>query len=59
MMNLLYVGAAVVVSLLASLVVVLRNRRPRSLQSGVQEFARELQALAPGAPVTSGRRKRR
>lgn len=59
MMNLLYLGAAVVVSLLASLIVVLRNRRPRSLQSTVDEFARELRALAPDSPVPAGRRKRR
>jgi hypothetical protein len=58
-MNLLYLGAAVIVSLLASLIVVLRNRRPRSLQSTVEEFSRELRALAPEAPDPAGRRRRR
>ena len=59
MINLLYLGLAVAVSLLASVVMVLRNRRPRSLESGVQEFSRELRALAPDTPVGTGRRRRR
>lgn len=59
MINLLYLGAAVLVCIFASMVVVLRNRRPRSLQSGVEEFARELRALAPDTPVAAGRRRRR
>lgn len=59
MINLLYLGIVVLVCLLASLVVVLRNRRPRSLQSGVEEFSRELRALAPDTPAAAGRRRRR
>jgi hypothetical protein len=56
--NLLYVGLAVFVTVLGSLIMVLRNRRPRSLESGVEEFARELRALAP-EPAPAGRRRRR
>jgi hypothetical protein len=56
--NLLYVGLAIAVSLVASLVVVLRNRRPRSLEAGVAEFSRELRALAPDAGPTRSQRRR-
>jgi len=56
--NLLYVGLAVFVTVLGSLIMVLRNRRPRSLESGVEEFARELRALAP-EPAPATRRRRR
>jgi hypothetical protein len=56
--NLLYVGLAVFVTVLGSLIMVLRNRRPRSLESGVEEFARELRALAP-EPAAPARRRRR
>lgn len=58
MINLLYVGLALAVTLMVSLVVVLRNRRPRSLQSGVEEFARELRALAPDSTDSSRRQRR-
>lgn len=58
MINLLYVGLAVFVTVLGSLIMVLRNRRPRSVESGVEEFARELRALAP-EPVPATRRRRR
>ncbi|HVA42614.1 MAG TPA: hypothetical protein VNF50_03955 [Acidimicrobiales bacterium] len=58
MINLLYVGLAVAVTGLGSLIMVLRNRRPRSLQSGVEEFARELRALAPEPPPSARSRRR-
>jgi uncharacterized alpha-E superfamily protein len=58
MMNLLYVGIAFGVSAVVSGFMLLRNRRPRSLQSGVEEFARELRALSP-EPVPPGRHRRR
>lgn len=57
MINLLYVGLAVLVTVLGSLIMVLRNRRPRSLESGVEEFARELRALAPEPPPARRRRR--
>jgi hypothetical protein len=58
LINLLYVGLALAVSALVSLIVVVRNRRPRSLQSGVEDFARELRALAPDAAGPSRRPRR-
>ena len=58
MINLLYVGLAVLVSIVASVVLLMRNRRPRSVESGVEEFSRELKALAPG-PVGNHRSRRR
>ena len=50
MTNLLYLGIAIVISGLAILVLWYRNRKPRSLQSGIEEFQRELRALAPQPP---------
>ena len=47
MSNLLYVVAAVAVSVVASLVLWYHHRKPRSLEHGVDEFQRELRALAP------------
>lgn len=47
MTNLLYVLAAVLVSVVASLALWYHHRKPRSLEYGVEEFRRELKALAP------------
>ena len=47
MSNLLYLGIAVAVSSIGILVLWYRNRKPRSLESGIEEFQRELRALAP------------
>ena len=58
MINLLYLGAVVGVTLMISIFMVLRHRRPRSIEYGVEEFSRELQALAPGASGASRRRRR-
>jgi hypothetical protein len=38
---------AVVISVVGSLVLYLRNRTPSSLESGIDNFRREMQALAP------------
>ena len=51
MSNLLYVGIAVVLSLLGWLVMWLRHRHPTSTEASVREFARELDALAPPNPA--------
>ncbi|MEO7837029.1 MAG: hypothetical protein ABIS21_05255 [Acidimicrobiales bacterium] len=51
MTNLVYVLLAVTVSLLGSLVMWYRHRQPRSLEYGIDEFQRELQALAPDQSV--------
>ena len=47
MSNLLYLGFAVVLSALGVLWIYLRNRKPTSLNAGIEEFQRELRALAP------------
>ena len=38
---------AVVISVVGSLVLYLRSRTPSSLESGIDTFRREMQALAP------------
>lgn len=47
MSNLLYLLVAVALSVVGSLILWLRHRKPRSLESGIDEFTRELRALAP------------
>jgi len=56
--NLVYLGIAVVLSLLGSLVLWLRHRKPRSMEAHMQRFARELEALAPD-PEWNRRGRRR
>ncbi|HET9732012.1 MAG TPA: hypothetical protein VFP54_04995 [Acidimicrobiales bacterium] len=57
MINLVYVGGPIVVCVVGYLLIALRNRRPTSVEAGVEAFARELRALDPGRP--SHRRRRR
>jgi hypothetical protein len=45
--NLVYVVGAVVVATLISGLYVFRHRKPKSLESGIESFSRELRALAP------------
>jgi hypothetical protein len=45
--NLLYVAGALLVATLISALYVLRHRRPRSMEAGIESFSRELRALAP------------
>ena len=47
MSNLLYLIIAVALSLIGSLILWLRTRQPRSLESGIQQFSKGLRALAP------------
>jgi hypothetical protein len=47
MSSLAFLAVAVALSLLGSLILWLRYRRPRSLEAGIDEFTRELKALAP------------
>jgi len=47
MANLLYLVAALVVSAVVSFVIVVRNRKPTSIEAGIEAFNRELRALAP------------
>jgi hypothetical protein len=45
--SLLFLGIALVVSLVGCLVLWLRHRPPRSIDAHIRDFARELDALAP------------
>ena len=45
--NLLYVVGAIAVATLVSGLIVLRHRRPKSVEAGIESFNRELRALAP------------
>lgn len=47
MSNLLYLGLAIGLSVIGGVLIYLRNRKPRSLSSGIDEFRTGLQALAP------------
>ncbi len=47
MSSLVYLGIAVAISLLGALVIYARNRKPTSLEAGIEGFRRELQALEP------------
>ena len=53
MKNLLYLGIAVVISLIGCLILWVRTRRPRSMEHSMKEFSKELGALAPDAPPPS------
>lgn len=47
MSNLAFVVGAILLSALGTLIIWYQHRRPRSMQSGIEEFTRELKALAP------------
>ena len=47
MSNLIYLAMALVLSGLGWLVIWLRHRQPSSVEHGIEEFNRELRALAP------------
>lgn len=47
MSNLLYLVVALALSVLGSVALWYRHRKPRSVEYGVDEFQRELRALAP------------
>jgi hypothetical protein len=56
--NLLYLAAAIVAAIVISALIALRHRRPKSLESGIESFSRELRALAPEADGAEGRASR-
>ena len=56
MTSLLFLGIALGVSLLGCLVLWYRHRAPRSMDVHIRDFARELDALAPGTRDEPGRR---
>jgi hypothetical protein len=45
--NLLYLVIAIVLSLVGSLILWLRTRQPKSMDAGIKQFSKGLQALAP------------
>ena len=47
MSSLAYLLVALALSIIGSLILWYRHRRPRSLEYGIDEFSRELRALAP------------
>lgn len=47
MSNLAFVMGAVLLSVVGTLIILYRHRKPRSMESGIEEFSRELRALAP------------
>lgn len=47
MSNLIYLVIAVVLSVVGSLVLWYRNRQPRSMDHGIRQFSKGLEALAP------------
>jgi hypothetical protein len=58
--NLIYLVVAVAASIVGSLVLWFRSRKPTSVESRIDEFHRGLQALSPeGVPSTTGWRNRR
>ncbi|MEO6121998.1 MAG: hypothetical protein ABIW46_02740 [Acidimicrobiales bacterium] len=54
MSSLIYVLFALAFSVACTLVLWLRRTRPRSVEFGIDEFQRELRALAPERPDQSG-----
>lgn len=50
---------ALVISLVGSLLLWLRYRKPVSLESGIEDFSREMRALAPGGARPARRLGRR
>jgi hypothetical protein len=48
----MYVLVAAGLSLVGSIILVMRARKPRSMESGIREFSRELRALAPDAAAS-------
>jgi hypothetical protein len=47
---LIYLAVAVLISVVGSLLLALRHRRPRSLDAGIREFEQQIRALAPEPP---------
>ena len=47
MSNLAFVMGALLLSFVGTMIILYRHRKPRSMESGIEEFSRELRALAP------------
>jgi hypothetical protein len=48
---LVFLGLAAGLSAVGCLILWLRSRQPRSMDAHIRDFARELDALAPGSPL--------
>ena len=59
MSALVFLFIAVLISVVGTAVVLLRNHRPTSMESGIDAFRREMQALAPDDESSSGDSARR
>ena len=58
MSGLAFLLIALVISVIGSLILWLRSRRPRGVTSAIDEFRREMQALAPDARARLEARRR-
>ena len=56
MSSLVFLGIALLVSLIGCMVLWYRNRAPRSMDAHIRDFARELDALSPGGRGVPRRR---
>jgi hypothetical protein len=54
---LVFLGIAVGLSLVGCLVLWFRSRQPGSMEAHIRDFARELDALAPGSPLDRSRHR--
>jgi hypothetical protein len=54
---LVFLGIAAGLSLVGCGVLWLRSRQPRSMDAHIRDFARELDALAPGSPIDPGEQR--
>jgi hypothetical protein len=54
--NLLYLVGALVAIVVILSALYLRNRKPKTMEYGIDSFQRELRALAPDAGERDGRR---
>jgi hypothetical protein len=59
MANLLYLVGVIVFAVVVSLIIVVRNRKPTSMEAGIEAFNRELRALAPDKRSAGGPRSRK
>lgn len=57
MSALAFLGIALLISLLGCVALWLRVRKPSSMDSHIRDFARELDALAPGRGEAAARRR--
>ncbi|CAN5127269.1 hypothetical protein BH24ACT1_BH24ACT1_12920 [soil metagenome] len=56
MSGLVFLLAALALSVIGSFVLWLRHRQPTSLNQGIDDFSREMQALAPPSMPRAGHR---